>query len=68
MADAASTAGIEGEALLAAASTPAVKAALRERTERAIALGVRGVPTVLVGDQAFWGDDRLEDAARALHD
>lgn len=67
VADAASTAGIEGEALLAAASTPAVKAALKQRTERAIALGVRGVPTVLVGEQAFWGDDRLDDAARALH-
>jgi 2-hydroxychromene-2-carboxylate isomerase len=67
VADAASTAGIEGDELLAAASTPSVKAALRDRTEGAIALGVRGVPTVLVGDQAFWGDDRLEDAARALH-
>lgn len=66
VADAASTAGLEGEALLTAASTPAVKAALRERTEAAIALGVRGVPTVLVGAQPFWGDDRLEDAARAL--
>lgn len=64
--DAASAAGIEGEALLAAASTPSVKAALRERTDAAIALGVRGVPSVVVGDQAFWGDDRLEDAARAL--
>ncbi len=64
--DAASAAGIEGEALLAAASSTAVKAALRERTEAAIALGVQGVPTVLVGKQAFWGDDRLEDAARAL--
>ena len=67
VADAASTAGIEREALLASAGTPEVKAALRTRTESAIALGVRGVPTVLVGDQAFWGDDRLEDAARALH-
>lgn len=66
VADAASTAGIEGSELLAAASTPAVKAALRERTEAAIALGVRGVPTVLVGEQAFWGDDRLQDAAVAL--
>ncbi len=64
--DAASTAGIEGEALLAAASTPEVKDALRARTDAAIALGVRGVPTVLVGDQAFWGDDRLEDAAAAI--
>lgn len=66
VADAASTAGIEGEALLVAASSPAAKAALRDRTEAAIALGVQGVPTVLVGEQAFWGDDRLEDAARAL--
>jgi 2-hydroxychromene-2-carboxylate isomerase len=66
VADAASTAGIEGEALLAAASTPEVKDALRARTESAIALGVRGVPTVVVGDQPFWCDDRLEAAARAL--
>ncbi|MFL5818972.1 MAG: 2-hydroxychromene-2-carboxylate isomerase [Conexibacter sp.] len=64
--DAASTAGIEREALLAAASSPSVKAALRERTDAAIALGVRGVPSVVVDDQAFWGDDRLEDAAEAL--
>jgi 2-hydroxychromene-2-carboxylate isomerase len=64
--DAASTAGIEGDALLAAASSPSVKAALRERTDAAIALGVRGVPSVLVGSEAFWGDDRLDDAARAL--
>jgi 2-hydroxychromene-2-carboxylate isomerase len=66
VADAASAAGIEGEELLAAASTPAVKDALRERTDAAIALGVRGVPTVLVGTQPFWGDNRLEEAARAL--
>lgn len=66
VADVASAVGIEGEALLAAASAPEVKAALRERTDAAIALGVRGVPSVVVGDQAFWGDDRLEDAAAAL--
>ena len=66
VADAASTAGLDGAELLAAASTPAVKAALKERTDAAIALGVRGVPSVVVGGRAFWGDDRLEDAARAL--
>lgn len=66
VADAASTAGIEGEALLAAASTPEVKAALRARTDAAIATGVQGVPSVVVGDRAFWGDDRLEDAAAAI--
>lgn len=67
VADVASAAGLEGEALLTAASTPAVKAALKQRTDAAIALGVRGVPTVLVGSEPYWGDDRLEDAARALH-
>jgi 2-hydroxychromene-2-carboxylate isomerase len=66
VADAASTAGIEEDLVLAAAATPAVKGALRARTESAIALGVRGVPTILVGAQPFWGDDRLEDAAEAL--
>jgi len=66
VAEAASTAGLDGEDLLAAAATPAVKDALRARTEAAIALGVRGVPTLLVGEQALWGDDRLVEAARAL--
>jgi 2-hydroxychromene-2-carboxylate isomerase len=64
--DAASAAGVEGDELLAAASSPSVKAALRQRTDAALAFGVRGVPTVLVGDQALWGDDRLEDAADVL--
>ena len=27
---------------------------------------MQGVPTVAVGDQLFWGDDRLEDAAAAV--
>lgn len=63
VARAARTAGIEEEALLAAAATPEVKAALRARTDAAIAAGVRGVPTVVVAGQAFWGDDRLAEAA-----
>ena len=44
---------------------PDIKQALRSATENAIARGVIGVPTVQVGDQVFWGDDRLEDAADA---
>ena len=43
-----------------------VKDELRAATDEAIALGVPGVPTVAIGDQLFWGDDRLEDAAAAL--
>ena len=41
------------------------KEPLREATEAAIADGVYGVPTVTVGGEHFWGDDRLEEAARA---
>jgi 2-hydroxychromene-2-carboxylate isomerase len=43
-----------------------VKERLRTATAEAAARGVVGVPTVAVGDELFWGDDRLEDAAAAL--
>lgn len=45
--------------------TESVKRRLREYTDEAIERGVIGVPTVAVGDELFWGDDRLEDAAAA---
>lgn len=63
--DAAAEAGLDGPALLEAARTPEVKAALRARTEAALALRAIGVPTVVVGAEVFWGDDRLDDAAAA---
>jgi 2-hydroxychromene-2-carboxylate isomerase len=61
---AAEEAGLEdAEGALADAS---VKDELRGATDGAHARGVFGVPTVAVGDELFWGDDRLEDAAAAL--
>ena len=53
-------------AVLKAIETQSVKDRLREVTQEAYERGVRGVPTVAVGDELFWGDDRLEDAAAAL--
>jgi 2-hydroxychromene-2-carboxylate isomerase len=41
------------------------KATLRANTDRALELGVFGVPTIAVGDELFWGDDRLDDAVAA---
>ena len=38
------------------------KTELREQTERAIALGIFGAPSFTVGEELFWGDDRLDDA------
>lgn len=52
-------------ALLKAVETQAVKGALREATDRAAARGVFGVPSVVVGEEVFWGDDRLEEAVEA---
>jgi 2-hydroxychromene-2-carboxylate isomerase len=53
-------------AVLTGIETHSVKDALRDATEEAARRGVVGVPTVAVGDELFWGDDRLEEAARAL--
>jgi 2-hydroxychromene-2-carboxylate isomerase len=39
---------------------------LREATREAYERGVRGVPTIAIGDELFWGDDRLEAAAAAV--
>jgi 2-hydroxychromene-2-carboxylate isomerase len=61
---AAEEAGLDdAEGALADAS---VKDELRAATDAAHARGVFGVPTIAVGDELFWGDDRLEDAAAAL--
>jgi 2-hydroxychromene-2-carboxylate isomerase len=48
---------------LSTARDPDVKDALRAINDEAVALGIIGVPTVVVGDELFWGDDRLEAAA-----
>ena len=53
-------------AVLKAVETQSVKDRLKEVTGEAYARGVRGVPTIAVGDDLFWGDDRLEDAAAAI--
>src|SRR5215210_2661249 len=52
-------------AVLKGIQTQSVKDGLKRATNEAIERGVTGVPTVAVGDELYWGDDRLEDAARA---
>jgi 2-hydroxychromene-2-carboxylate isomerase len=52
-------------AVLKAAQTQAVKEALRDATDRAAEREVLGVPSLLVGDEVFWGDDRVEEAVGA---
>jgi 2-hydroxychromene-2-carboxylate isomerase len=55
-------AGLDPDAALARAKSPELAARLDAQTQRAIELGVFGVPTVLVGDELFWGNDRFEVA------
>ena len=53
-------------AILKALETQSVKDRLKEATAEAYERGVRGVPTIAVGDELFYGDDRLKEAASAL--
>lgn len=63
---AAADAGLPWEDAATAISDPARRDEVRAATDEAVALGVTGVPTVELGGQLFWGDDRLEDVVAAL--
>lgn len=62
---AAREAGLEPDQVSEAIQRPAIKQRLKRHTEEALGRGVGGVPTVAVGNELFWGDDRLEEAAAA---
>jgi 2-hydroxychromene-2-carboxylate isomerase len=53
-------AGFAPEAVQALAADPEVKAALKATTEEAVARGVFGAPTSFVGDEMFFGQDRMD--------
>lgn len=56
---------IDPRELLEGIARQEIKDELRRTTEEAHAAGAPGVPTVVVDGQAFWGDDRLDEAAAA---
>ncbi len=58
--------GLDGKALVAAAGDPEMKRALRETTDEAVARGAFGAPTFFVGNEMFFGSDRLPFVERAL--
>ncbi len=59
-------AGFVAAEVLALAADPDVKARLKTVTDEAIARGVFGAPTMFVGEQMFWGQDRLDWVKEAL--
>ncbi len=58
--------GLDGAALLKLAEGEAVAADYARNTEDAIAANVFGVPWYRVGDEGFWGQDRLDFVEQAL--
>ena len=61
-------AGLDAGRILERAKDPAVKDTLKRNSDEAVERGAFGAPTFFVGDEMFWGNDRLEfveDALRA---
>jgi len=58
--------GFDGPALLARTQEPEIKAKLVANTEATVARGVFGIPTFFVGDEIFFGKDRLAQVEEAL--
>lgn len=59
-------AGFDPAAVLQRINDQSVKDQLKATTETAIRRGVFGAPTIFVGDQMFFGQDRLEFVEEAL--
>ena len=58
--------GLPGAELVASAQSVEIKARLRAQTDEAIARGVFGVPSMIVGDELFWGYDDFPYLERVL--
>jgi 2-hydroxychromene-2-carboxylate isomerase len=57
--------GLDPEEVSDGIGRPEIKDRLKANTAEALARGVTGIPTVAIGDELFWGDDRLDEAAAA---
>ena len=58
--------GFDGAALLERTRDPAIKAELVERTASVVERGVFGIPTFFVGDEMYFGKDRLAQVEEAI--
>jgi 2-hydroxychromene-2-carboxylate isomerase len=58
--------GLDARLVLEGIGAPDVKAELISNTERAVARGVFGSPSFFVGDELFFGKDRLPDVEREI--
>ncbi|MEY2926833.1 MAG: hypothetical protein RL367_1310 [Pseudomonadota bacterium] len=58
--------GFDGAAMVARTQDQAIKDALVANTEGAVARGVFGIPSFFVGDDLYFGKDRLDQVEAAL--
>ena len=58
--------GIDPDEVLSGAASPEAKQALKGATSEAVERGVFGAPAFFVGDEMFWGNDRLHFVEAAL--
>ena len=61
-----SDAGLNAQTIIAATQDPDIKAALISNTEAAVARGCFGAPTMFIGNDMFFGQDRLQFIEMAL--
>ncbi len=54
--------GVDAEAALAEANAPPIKERLKVQTAEAAARGLFGAPSFTIGEELFWGNDRLDAA------
>jgi len=58
--------GLDAMHLLGLAASPEVKSRLLENTQRSVERGTFGSPTFFVGDEIYFGKDRLRDVEEAI--
>ena len=58
--------GLPAEAIMAGVQQPAIKQRLIENTEDAVARGVFGAPSFFVGDELFFGKDKLVEVEEEI--
>ena len=58
--------GLDAAAILEAAKAPDIAKAFEDDTQMAIDRGVFGAPSYVIGEEIFWGQDRLDFVAEKL--
>jgi 2-hydroxychromene-2-carboxylate isomerase len=67
LADIISGAGLPVNETMAEINSDRIKGRLRENTDEALARGAFGAPTIFIGDEMFFGNDRLDFVKEALN-